>query len=215
MKESCVIVGAGTYGQIYAEYLKETYNIIGFIDDNPNIHGQVVNGLPVIGDMSCLLNKISKEINVFIPIGNNKVRSSLLDLVSSKGFKTPNYIHPTVNIESSVKISQQAVYILQGTIIMPLVKIDSGVMISSGSIISHHTVIEKGVFISFGVNVGASICLCENAYLGIGSLVMTGVNKVGRNSLIGAGAVIIRDVPDGATVVGNPGRIIKQVDVSE
>lgn len=41
-------------------------------------------------------------------------------------------------------------------------------------------------------------------------ILMTGVKIVGKDSLIGAGAVIIRDVEDGATVVGNPGRIIKQ-----
>jgi acetyltransferase-like isoleucine patch superfamily enzyme len=42
---------------------------------------------------------------------------------------------------------------------------------------------------------------------------MTGVKTIGENSLIGAGTVIIKDVPDGATVVGNPGRIIKIKDI--
>lgn len=41
---------------------------------------------------------------------------------------------------------------------------------------------------------------------------MTGVKVVGEDALIGAGAVIIKDIPDGATVVGNPGRIIKIKD---
>ncbi|WP_317039269.1 hypothetical protein [Paenimyroides marinum] len=38
---------------------------------------------------------------------------------------------------------------------------------------------------------------------------MTGVKIVRKDSLIGAGAVIIKDVTDNATVVGNPGRVIK------
>ena len=76
--------------------------------------------------------------------------------------------------------------------------------------IAHHTVIEEGCFFSQGSNIGANIHFEKNVFCGIASTVMTGVKKVGTDSFIGAGAVIIKDVPDGATVVGNPGRIIKQ-----
>ena len=41
------------------------------------------------------------------------------------------------------------------------------------------------------------------------------MNKIGEWCTIGAGAVIIKDIPDGATVVGNPGKIIKIIDVSD
>lgn len=38
---------------------------------------------------------------------------------------------------------------------------------------------------------------------------MTGINELGKNSLIGAGAVVIHDVPDGAVVAGVPARVIR------
>lgn len=209
MNDKAIIIGAGTYGQIYAEYLKTKYNIVGFIDDDSTIHNSEINGIKVLGNVEYLLEEINTDINIFVPIGNPKIKVSILDRVRAKGFETPNYIHPTANIDSSVKLGNKAVYILQGTIIMPLAKIENDVMISAGTIISHHTRINRGVFISFGVNVGASLTIKENAYLGIGSLIMTGVKTVGQNSLIGAGAVVIRDVEDGATVVGNPAKRIK------
>ena len=209
-KQNCIIIGAGTYGQVYAEYLRDTYNVIGFIDDDVSLHGKSFFNISVIGDFDYLLTNISKETNVFVPIGNNAVRARLLAKLKDEGYPTPNYIHPTTNIHSSVEVADRGVYILQGTIIMPLSKLEEGVMISAGTVISHHTTIKKGVFISFGVNVGASMTLEDRAYLGIGCTIMTGVKTVGANSLIGAGAVIIRDVPDGATVVGNPGKVIKQ-----
>jgi acetyltransferase-like isoleucine patch superfamily enzyme len=34
---------------------------------------------------------------------------------------------------------------------------------------------------------------------------------IGRDALVGAGSVVVRDVPDGAVVVGNPARIVRQV----
>ena len=208
MKANCVIVGAGTYGQVYAEYLQEEYEILGFIDDAANLHNTNINGIKVIGNFNYLLENISKDINVFIPIGDNKVRVELLKKAIASGFKTPNFIHKNTLIHPSVKIGK-CVYILPGTQIMPFTKIKDFVLISMGVNIAHHTIIEEGCFFSQGSNIGASIHFKENTFCGIASTVMTGVKKVGINVLIGAGAVIIKDVPEGATVVGNPGRIIK------
>jgi acetyltransferase-like isoleucine patch superfamily enzyme len=75
--------------------------------------------------------------------------------------------------------------------------------------IAHHTILGKGSFYSQGTNIGASITIEDNAFCGIGSTIMTGVMCVGECSTIGAGAVVLRDVPAYAVVVGNPGRIIK------
>lgn len=208
MKDKAIIVGAGTYGQVYAEYLKEKYEILGFIDDDTNLHNTEINGIKVLGNFNYLIVNLHKETNVFIPIGNNKVRVDLLNKVIASGFKTPNFIHTDTQIHPTVKLGR-CIYILPGTHIMPFTEIKDFVLISMGVNIAHHTIIEQGCFFSQGVNVGASIHLKENAYCGIGSTIMTGVKEVGENSLIGAGAVIIKDVPDGATVVGNPGKIIK------
>ncbi|MDE1208108.1 acetyltransferase [Tenacibaculum larymnensis] len=204
--ENCIIVGAGTYGEVYAEYLKEEYNILGFIDDNPNI---VKNkGLNVLGDFNFLLNNIERSTNVFIPIGNNEVRYNLLNKVIKAGFKTPSFIHRNTNIHASVEIGK-CVYILSGVNIMPLTKLKDFVLISMGVNIAHHAVIDEGCFISQGSNIGASVYMEKKVFCGIASTIMTGVKNVGENSLIGAGAVIIRDVPDNAVVVGNPGKVIK------
>lgn len=207
MKENCIIVGAGTYGQVYAEYLKDDYSVLGFYDDNPEIIGNEINGFKVLGKVEQAFD-LERKTAVFVPIGNNVVRVDLLKKFQNKGFAIPSFVHPQAIVHSSV-ILGKAVYILPGTNIMPLTNIGDYCMISVNSIVSHHTTLGEGVFLSFGVNIGASLLLDDLTYVGIGATVMTGVNTVGKGSLIGAGAVIIKDVPDGATVVGNPGRIIK------
>ena len=62
--------------------------------------------------------------------------------------------------------------------------------------------------IAIGVLCGA-VQAEANAHVGAGAVVMQGV-RIGRDSIIGAGSVIIRDVPADCTVVGNPGRILER-----
>lgn len=207
MKKKTIIIGAGTYGQVYAEYLKEEYEILAFYDDDENIIQSTINNIIVVGKVKEAFD-LDKDTAVFVPIGNNAVRVKILKEFENRGFSIPSFIHPEAIVHDSVSIGK-AVYILPGTNIMPLSKIGDYCMISMAVNIAHHTVLEEGCFFSQGTNIGASIHFGNWAYVGIGATVMTGVKKVGENSLIGAGAVIIRDVPDGATVVGNPGRVIK------
>ncbi len=54
--------------------------------------------------------------------------------------------------------------------------------------------------------------VCAGAKIGANATLLPGIT-IGRNALVGAGAVVVNDVPDEKVVVGNPARIIK--DVSE
>jgi sugar O-acyltransferase (sialic acid O-acetyltransferase NeuD family) len=209
--EEAIIVGAGTYGQVYAKYLQSKYKIIGFIDDNEEIANDTIDGIKILGNRNFLFEKINKDVSVFVPIGNNHIRFDLLSILNKKGFNTPSFIHPDTIIHESVQLGH-AVYILPGTNIMPCTVIKDYVMISIGVNISHHSTIRGGCFFSHGVNIGASIYIEEKAYFGIGSTVMTGIKRVGFNSLVGAGSVVINDIPDNAIVAGVPARILRYKD---
>lgn len=206
-----IIIGAGTYGEVYLAYLQETgIEVVGFVDDNPDLQDTFVREMPVLGkisDLEHLKDKLDVEA-VYCPIGNNKLRVRFLEHAKSLGYKTPCFIHPSVIMHSSVTIGD-GVYILLGARIMPYTVIDDYVMISMNALIAHHNHLHKGTFISTGVNFGASINAHENTYIGIGATIMTGIHNLGKDCVVGAGAVVIRDVPDNAVVAGVPAKIIK------
>ncbi len=210
-----VILGAGKYGEVYQSYFQQAgIDVVGFLDDNQSLQNNRIGGLPIIGTFANLDNiRNDYEIEaIYCPLGNNRLRVELLKKARALGYVTPNYIHPSVCISPNVEISSEGVYILGNTYIMPHVTIHSDVMISVGSNIIHHTTLKEGVFVSNGVNLGASLVAKEYAYVGMGSTIMTGVSSLGKDCLIGAGAVVIRDVPNGAVVAGVPGKIIKYKD---
>lgn len=211
MRDKSVIIGAGTHGQIYASYLLEAgIDIVGFIDDNPSLFGKKVVGVPVIGCYSDLFTSRFKENiqAVYCPIGDNHIRVEYLTELHKEGYKIPSFIHPSVSIGPDVTLGK-AIYMLVGNIVMPHTTLGNYIMINQASTIAHHVIVEDGTFMSSGVNVGAGIRVCEKTYIGMGVTVMTGVKSLGKNCLLGAGSVIIKDVPENAVMVGNPGRVLK------
>lgn len=204
-----VIIGAGTYGEVYLAYLLEAgIDIVGFLDDAPKSDN--VNGFPILGGVD-KLPFLKEEYGieaVYCPLGNNQLRVKFLSNAKELGYKTPNYIHPSVIISPNVTIGE-GVYILLGTTIMPHTIISDYTMISMGVHLAHHTILEEGVFLSTGCNFGASIIARKYAYCGISSTIMTGLHELGEDCLIGAGAVVIRDVEPKAVMAGVPAKIIR------
>lgn len=206
-----VIIGAGTYGEVYLAYLQEAgVNIVGFLDDDPKYLNQSVRGISVLGSISKMETLMATHgiEAVYCPLGNNKLRVKFLEYARALGYKTPNYIHPSVIISPNVTIGE-GVYILIGTTIMPHTIIKDYVMISMGVHLAHHCVMDEGVFLSTGCNFGASIHAKRFAYCGISSTIMTGIHELGEDCLVGAGAVVIHDVPDRAVMAGVPAKVLR------
>lgn len=114
-------------------------------------------------------------------------------------------------------LSHQARF-LTGVEIHPGARIADGVFIDHGMgvVIGETAVIEAGCILYKGVVLGGTSLerrvrhphLGKNVIVGSNACVL-GAIRIGDNARIGSGSVVISDVPDGATVVGVPGRVVK------
>jgi len=211
-----VILGAGGGGKVYLDNLRScpeagTVEVIGFIDDNPDLQGRQVLGIPVLGSYTQLPELASRHNIEGILVAYSerlmRLREERFNQCRELGLKPINIIHPSSVIAPSVSIGE-GVLIGRGVLIELEVKIGDNCSIWRGSTIGEDSVLEENVWLTAGVNLAAHVTVGKNTMVGTGANVIPRCH-IGRDVIVGAGAVVIRDVPEGVTVVGVPAKIIK------
>jgi sugar O-acyltransferase (sialic acid O-acetyltransferase NeuD family) len=203
------IVGAGTYGAVIADLAEACgYSVAGFYDDDLSKAGKSVLGKPVLGKLDPGKD-IRKKAHYVVAIGNVEVHLSKSREIMRKGGSIPNLIHPKAEISKYAHIGKACI-IHAFTYIWTEARVSDFSVISPNVVIAHHATVGEGSFISTGCSIGAGINIAEKVLVGIGSTVMTGVKKIGRNTIIGAGSVVIKDVEAESVVAGVPAKFIKK-----
>ncbi len=210
--QQVVGIGAGGHGRVLLEtlLLRSECDVVGFIDDNPALHLQYVDGVQVLGGEEILLRLLERGVrSAFLGIGgvgNNHPRSRLFARVRGLGFHFVNVIHPTAVVSRSAVLGQ-GVVVMAGAVINRGVQVGDNTIVNTGAIVDHdcnlgdHVHIAPGVVLSGGVRVGAY------THVGTGACVRQNVS-IGSESLVGVGAAVVADVQDKMTVVGVPAKAI-------
>tara|TARA_R110002050_G_scaffold276107_1_gene421280 strand:- start:1408 stop:2013 length:606 start_codon:yes stop_codon:yes gene_type:complete len=196
------LLGAGGHGKVIIEMAELSgYLIRGVFDDNENIL-QILQ-YPVLGKF--FQDKVLDDASFIISVGNNKIRKKISQSLSGP-FVT--ITHPSANLSSRAELGEGSV-VMAGAVVNSEALVGRHVILNSQSVVEHDCILEDFVHISPNASLAGEVKVGEGSHIGIGACVIQGIN-IGKWCTVGAGAVIIRDVPDGATVVGNPGKIIKK-----
>lgn len=182
---------------------RKTWNLLGFINADLKNTKDEMYGYPILGSLS--------DLNRF---PNSYITS---DAFWSRefwdfGLKIPlerlaTLIDPSSFVSRTAKIGK-------GSVIYPhcFVGLDANignfVFCLTGSVLNHHNVIEDMVFIGSGVTLAGRVQVGEKSYLGQASTVRQWV-KIGKGSIIGMGSVVVKDVPSGVVMAGNPARKLR------
>jgi len=149
------------------------------------------------------------NVPIFVCIGENNIRKKVFEKMIERNCDINfSLLHPNSIVSKHAKIDINTL-VAAGAIINPLATIGKSCIINTGAIIEHECEIEDFVHIAPGAVLAGNVKIGERTFVGANSVIKQGV-KIGKQVVIGVGAVIINDVPDHATIVGNPGKIIKQ-----
>ncbi len=200
MYKRIVIIGSGGHGKVVADLAMKTgYTDISFIDDRAT---DECLGRPIVGKIENIYDFNDGNTGFIVAIGNNSIRKRI---VETHDVPWVSLIHPSAQIGYGVTIGK-------GTVIMPCAVINTCAsvgdhcIVNSGAIVEHENVIEDFAHISPNVALGGAVHIGKSCHVGIGASVKNNI-RICDNTVIGAGAVVVRNINESGTYIGIPAKI--------
>ena len=196
------ILGASGHGKVIADIAELTgWGEVVFFDDAwPVLKNN--SAWPVVGNTDNLLSKHHEFSGVFVAIGNNNVRLKKLKILRELGVSLPSIIHPSSVVSRYASIADGCA-ICAGVIVNTDSKVGFGSILNTGCSIDHDCHLDEAVHISPGARLAGGVVVETGVWIGIGAVVRQLIT-VGACSVVGAGAVVVNNIPQCVTVVGVP-----------
>lgn len=184
------------------------YEIVGFFDDDAKCHGKTIEGIPIIGVTELLKEDKYKGCFFSIAFGNNHLKHDMTIKLIDFGLKPENLFHPTSVLAQNITLGN-GIWAAANVVVNPGCKIYDGVVLNTAATMDHDCLIESFVNISPGCHLSGRTKVGKFAFLGTGVVTIPDT-QIGQNSIVGAGSVVIKNVPDNVTVAGIPAKVISK-----
>lgn len=216
--ENIVLFGGGNQAHYTIDIIKKEnkYNIVGIIDSVSDV-GSEKFGYTILGRQENLKNLI-EEYDIhggLISIGDNWSRylvyNQIIKLVPN--FNFINAIHPSVIIGDNVELGI-GITAMAGCIFNPKSKIGNFTFFATGAQIEHDNEICDFASVSAGSITGGYVKLGKFSAITLGVTVIDRL-EIGENTVIGAGSLVLKPLPDNVLVYGNPAVVIRNRSLGE
>lgn len=212
--KNLIIIGASGYGrEIYdmIERINEKeakYNVLGFIDDNKAIWDTKINTVKVLGGIEYVKeNFCKKDVYAVIAIASADVKRMIVrELDEYVEWET--LIDPTAIVSNYCSIGK-------GTLIGafnqigPNARVGEFCSILYACSVGHDAVLEDYVSAMDYCDMTGYDYLEEGVYLGSSVAILPDI-RICKNSVIGGGAVVVKDLLEPGTYTGVPAKLMKR-----
>jgi sugar O-acyltransferase (sialic acid O-acetyltransferase NeuD family) len=206
-----VLIGSGGFAREAAEAVHAlnavtpSWNLLGFLDDDPARQGTEIDGLPVLGPTGSLADRPDTSVVVCTGRPDNYVSRRMI--VERLGLGEDRYatiVHPSATVGRSCRIGAGSV-LLAHVDLTANVEVGRHVAIMPQVVLTHDCVVEDYCTLGSGVRLGGNGRIAEGAYIGAGACIRE-ARTVGELAMIGMSAVVTTDVPAERMWFGAPAR---------
>lgn len=208
------LVGTGGFGREVMPLLRRAVDamamskrraVVCFVETEPS--HQIVNGVQVMSEAEFLGLPGERLFNV--AVGNSKVRAKIAERFIVGGARPISIQADNVRFLDANEIGEGAIF-CGYSMVTSNARIGRFFHANIYAYVAHDCVIGDFVTFSPGVKCNGNVVIEDHAYIGTGAVLKQGTPekplRIGRGAVIGMGAVVTKDVPEGVTVVGNPAR---------
>lgn len=193
-------MGASGHGKVVASAaMSAGWVVVGFVDDNPDLHGRRIWGIPV-GALSDL-----PPVAVALAIGNPEARYAAYQRAVAAGRPVVTVVHPRGYVEPSATIGT-GTFVAAGAIVGVDCQVGAGVIVNTAASIDHDCRVDDFAHIAPGARLCGNVTVGKRTWVGSGSCVRQQIT-IGADVMIGAGSVVVRNIESGVQAWGNPARV--------
>ncbi len=197
------IYGAGGLGREVAAYFKEQQEsvVLEFIVDRDYLKSHFVDGIVVKPDSS-----IEQGNRLIVAIGDPKVKDLVVkNIQEDVSFAT--IVHDTAYVSNYVEIGEGCI-IAPGDVVSNQSIIGSHVLLNYNCTLGHDVKLGDFVSVYPGATISGNVTIGDRVTIGANSSIREGVS-IAADAIIGMGSVVLNDISEPGTYVGNPIRKIK------
>lgn len=179
-------------------------NVLGVLDDGREPGSEHI-GLTVLGELAdCGRFPGARFVST---IHNERDFRRHPEIIARLGLAPTRFatlVHPRAGVSRRAALGH-GVCICDGASVAGGVTIGDHVFLGARAVVGHDTIVEDHGVLAAGALLGGLVHAQRACYVGSAAAVRPGVT-IGREALVGLGAIVVRDVPEGFVVVGNPAR---------
>ncbi len=204
MDDRLFVVGSGGHAKVIIEAVlsRSPDRRIVILDDSLDARKRKIFGIGVSGGRE-QLDEV-KGARAALAVGDNRTRHELLAWLAERSHEAETIIHPAAVVASSVSVGA-GVFVGAGAIVIADAAIGPGAIINTAASVDHDCEIGAAAHIAPGVHLCGNVSIGDRSLIGVGSAVRPGIS-VCADAVVGAGAVVVADIEDSGTYVGNPAR---------
>jgi sugar O-acyltransferase (sialic acid O-acetyltransferase NeuD family) len=212
-RRQVVVYGCGGHGKVVADLvqLNPTLNLLGFLDDGVPV-GPGPLGFKVLGGAGWLDTAAARGVEVVFGIGHNPTRARICQQLADKGVRILSVVHPQAVVAGTAAIGAGTVVMANATI-NPDARIGKAAIINTGAVVEHDCEVGDFAHLSPNAAMGGASKLGTGSWLGLCASIIPGIS-VGAHTIVGAGAAVVKDLPEGCVAVGVPAKVVKKGAVS-
>ncbi|MCH2114557.1 MAG: acetyltransferase [Pirellulales bacterium] len=213
-----VLIGAGGHARVLLDILQDDKNsqVCALLDTDRDKWGTTICNVPVIGDDNCLADLRRQGASHFVvgigAPGQAARRRQLFDTAQRVGLAPASIVHPTATCFPSAMLAE-GVQLLAQSAVSAGATVQTNVIVNTGAIVEHDCLLEPHVHVAPRACLAGGVRVGTGAHIGLGAAVKEDVS-IGDHSIVGAGAVVIENVPANTVVVGIPAKPLRKKEAA-